>query len=236
MQSEGGKKQQQAKVMDLLPIAHQLGCTVAQLAIGETPPALGPAGRGWGDLHLLPRHPQTQDWLAPREDLILRDTQVWVLNGGCCRQLSFFSPLAPAWCLRSEGVSSVLLGVSSAEQLMEHLGALQVSWDSEAEPISVPFPRSQVLAVHPGMGLGGQPLQRPLPPQRTGPRATRRGLASQRCSPTPVSPPRTPLCPSSGSQHVPPPHCLPLQVLSQLTPQTVMEIDGLLGNKPHPKK
>ncbi|KAG8507076.1 Voltage-gated potassium channel subunit beta-3 [Galemys pyrenaicus] len=87
VQSEDGKKQQ-AKVMDLLPIAHQLGCTVAQLAI--------------------------------------------------------------AWCLRSEGVSSVLLGVSSAEQLIEHLGALQV--------------------------------------------------------------------------------------LSQLTPQTVMEIDGLLGNKPHCKK
>ncbi|XP_036197383.1 voltage-gated potassium channel subunit beta-3 isoform X3 [Myotis myotis] len=87
VQSEDGKKQQ-AKVMDLLPIAHQLGCTVAQLAI--------------------------------------------------------------AWCLRSEGVSSVLLGVSSAEQLIEHLGALQV--------------------------------------------------------------------------------------LSQLTSQTVMEIDGLLGNKPHSKK
>lgn len=87
VQSEDGKKQQ-AKVMDLLPIAHQLGCTVAQLAI--------------------------------------------------------------AWCLRSEGVSSVLLGVSSAEQLVEHLGALQV--------------------------------------------------------------------------------------LSQLTPQTVMEIDGLLGNKLHSKK
>ncbi|XP_024090120.3 voltage-gated potassium channel subunit beta-3 isoform X5 [Pongo abelii] len=87
VQSEDGKKQQ-AKVMDLLPVAQQLGCTVAQLAI--------------------------------------------------------------AWCLRSEGVSSVLLGVSSAEQLIEHLGALQV--------------------------------------------------------------------------------------LSQLTPQTVMEIDGLLGNKPHSKK
>ncbi|XP_034363115.1 voltage-gated potassium channel subunit beta-3 [Arvicanthis niloticus] len=87
VQSEEGKKQQ-ARVMDLLPIAHQLGCTVAQLAI--------------------------------------------------------------AWCLRSEGVSSVLLGVSSAEQLMEHLGSLQV--------------------------------------------------------------------------------------LSQLTPQTVMEIDALLGNKSHSKK
>ncbi|XP_032769685.1 voltage-gated potassium channel subunit beta-3 [Rattus rattus] len=87
VQSEDGKKQQ-ARVTDLLPIAHQLGCTVAQLAI--------------------------------------------------------------AWCLRSEGVSSVLLGVSSAEQLMEHLGSLQV--------------------------------------------------------------------------------------LGQLTPQTVMEIDALLGNKSHSKK
>lgn len=43
VQSEDGKKQQ-AKVMDLLPIAHQLGCTVAQLAIGEILPALDPAG------------------------------------------------------------------------------------------------------------------------------------------------------------------------------------------------
>ncbi|XP_053861300.1 voltage-gated potassium channel subunit beta-3 isoform X5 [Malaclemys terrapin pileata] len=33
--------------------------------------------------------------------------------------------LAIAWCLRSEGVSSVLLGVSSAEQLIENLGAIQ---------------------------------------------------------------------------------------------------------------
>ncbi|XP_051851722.1 voltage-gated potassium channel subunit beta-3 isoform X4 [Antechinus flavipes] len=63
VQSEDGKKQQ-VKVMDLLPIAHQLGCTVAQLSI--------------------------------------------------------------AWCLRSEAVSSVLLEVSNTEQLMENLGALQV--------------------------------------------------------------------------------------------------------------
>ncbi|XP_034797384.3 voltage-gated potassium channel subunit beta-3 isoform X4 [Pan paniscus] len=116
VQSEDGKKQQ-AKVMDLLPVAHQLGCTVAQLAIGRT--------------------------------LVVRDTsEIYVVT--VPHQSSFFPPLAPAWCLRSEGVSSVLLGVSSAEQLIEHLGALQV--------------------------------------------------------------------------------------LSQLTPQTVMEIDGLLGNKPHSKK
>lgn len=31
-----------------------------------------------------------------------------------------------AWCLRSEGVSSVLLGVSNTDQLIENLGALQV--------------------------------------------------------------------------------------------------------------
>uniref|UniRef100_A0A8D0HD74 Potassium voltage-gated channel subfamily A regulatory beta subunit 3 n=1 Tax=Sphenodon punctatus TaxID=8508 RepID=A0A8D0HD74_SPHPU len=34
--------------------------------------------------------------------------------------------LAIAWCLRSEGVSSVLLGVSSTEQLIENLGSIQV--------------------------------------------------------------------------------------------------------------
>ncbi|GLD72568.1 voltage-gated potassium channel subunit beta-3-like protein [Lates japonicus] len=31
-----------------------------------------------------------------------------------------------AWCLRSEGVSSVLLGVSNTEQLLENLGSLRV--------------------------------------------------------------------------------------------------------------
>ncbi|XP_054996173.1 voltage-gated potassium channel subunit beta-2 isoform X1 [Sorex araneus] len=34
--------------------------------------------------------------------------------------------LAIAWCLRNEGVSSVLLGASSADQLMENIGAIQV--------------------------------------------------------------------------------------------------------------
>ncbi|XP_056141005.1 voltage-gated potassium channel subunit beta-3 isoform X2 [Lampris incognitus] len=58
--------------------------------------------------------------------------------------------LAIAWCLRSEGVSSVLLGVSNADQLVENLGALRI--------------------------------------------------------------------------------------LSQMTPQTITEIDSLLGNKPHSKK
>uniref|UniRef100_A0A3P9K9P7 Voltage-gated potassium channel subunit beta-1 n=1 Tax=Oryzias latipes TaxID=8090 RepID=A0A3P9K9P7_ORYLA len=58
--------------------------------------------------------------------------------------------LAIAWCLRSEGVSSVLLGVSNTDQLIENLGALQI--------------------------------------------------------------------------------------LSQMTPQTITEIDALLGNKPHSKK
>lgn len=36
-------------------------------------------------------------------------------------------PPAPAWCLRNEGVSSVLLGASNADQLMENIGAIQVS-------------------------------------------------------------------------------------------------------------
>ncbi|XP_075062557.1 voltage-gated potassium channel subunit beta-3 isoform X2 [Mixophyes fleayi] len=36
------------------------------------------------------------------------------------------SQLAIAWCLRSEGVSSVLLGVSNCDQLLENLGSIQV--------------------------------------------------------------------------------------------------------------
>lgn len=59
VQSEDGKKQQ-AKVTDLLPIAHQLGCTVAQLAIGETLPALDPAGS-----LSPPKSYHTTDWFAP---------------------------------------------------------------------------------------------------------------------------------------------------------------------------
>ncbi|XP_066220900.1 voltage-gated potassium channel subunit beta-3 isoform X1 [Saccopteryx leptura] len=141
VQNEDGKKQH-AKVMDLLPIAQHLGCTVAQLAIGEARPAVDPAGAC-----LLLRH--CQAGLSLGRIFFLRDTST-VRTLTVTHQLSYFPPLAPAWCLRSEGVSSVLLGVSSSEQLIEHLGALQV--------------------------------------------------------------------------------------LSQLTPQTVMEIDGLLGNKPHSKK
>lgn len=61
VQSEDGKKQQ-AKVMDLLPIAHQLGCTVAQLAIGETLPTLDPA-----EALSLRRNSQTREWCVLRE-------------------------------------------------------------------------------------------------------------------------------------------------------------------------
>lgn len=37
----------------------------------------------------------------------------------------YWSPAA--WCLRNEGVSSVLLGASNTDQLMENIGAIQVS-------------------------------------------------------------------------------------------------------------
>lgn len=40
--------------------------------------------------------------------------------------IHWFSLFFSAWCLRSEGVSSVLLGVSTADQLLENLGALRV--------------------------------------------------------------------------------------------------------------
>uniref|UniRef100_A0A6Q2YQL4 NADP-dependent oxidoreductase domain-containing protein n=1 Tax=Esox lucius TaxID=8010 RepID=A0A6Q2YQL4_ESOLU len=41
--------------------------------------------------------------------------------------------LAIAWCLRSEGVSSVLLGVSNTDQLVENLGALRMTPQTVAE-------------------------------------------------------------------------------------------------------
>ncbi|XP_078525608.1 voltage-gated potassium channel subunit beta-3-like [Lissotriton helveticus] len=44
--------------------------------------------------------------------------------------------LAIAWCLRSEGVSSVLLGVSSPEQLLENLGSIQVLGQLTAQTIA----------------------------------------------------------------------------------------------------
>lgn len=147
VQSEDGKKQQ-AKVMDLLPIAHQLGCTVAQLAIGETLPVLDPAGS-----LSPPKSYQTTDWFVPGRSFFLRDpSEVWVFTVSHQFSLSF-SFSGPAWCLRSEGVSSVLLGVSSAEQLVEHLGALQVSEGLRARAHLCPFPSSQDLDVQPRMGL-----------------------------------------------------------------------------------
>lgn len=43
-------------------------------------------------------------------------------------------PLFAAWCLRNEGVSSVLLGSSNPEQLIENLGAIQASARGGAVP------------------------------------------------------------------------------------------------------
>uniref|UniRef100_A0A3B4Z8R1 Voltage-gated potassium channel subunit beta-1 n=1 Tax=Stegastes partitus TaxID=144197 RepID=A0A3B4Z8R1_9TELE len=48
--------------------------------------------------------------------------------------------LAIAWCLRSEGVSSVLLGVSNTDQLLENLGALRVKFCSFFSPTSIFLP------------------------------------------------------------------------------------------------
>ncbi|KAJ8266200.1 hypothetical protein GJAV_G00127630 [Gymnothorax javanicus] len=44
--------------------------------------------------------------------------------------------LAIAWCLRSEGVSSVLLGVSNTDQLLENLGALRVLTQLSPQSVS----------------------------------------------------------------------------------------------------
>ncbi|ERE69400.1 voltage-gated potassium channel subunit beta-3-like protein [Cricetulus griseus] len=161
VQSEDGKKQQ-ARVMDLLPIAHQLDCTVAQLAI--------------------------------------------------------------AWCLRSEGVSSVLLGVSSAEQLLEHLGSLEVSWRFRNRILFSPLMQESKTYCNPEWTemTTKLPLQRKV--QRDRAKQLRIFLIGYHCGPSSVS-----------QQKLSSPLSI-LKVLSQLTPQTVMEIDALLGNKSHSKK
>lgn len=48
--------------------------------------------------------------------------------------------LPTAWCLRNEGVSSVLLGASNAEQLMENIGAIQVRFGTLLGGSGIPQP------------------------------------------------------------------------------------------------
>ena len=95
VQSEDGKKQQ-AKVMDLLPIAHQLGCTVAQLAIGETLPALDPA-EALSPPETLPNRRLVCLWGGP-------SSSETPLKSVCC----FFFP-----SLAQRGVSAVRVSAQS---------------------------------------------------------------------------------------------------------------------------
>ncbi|EPY86054.1 voltage-gated potassium channel subunit beta-2 isoform 8 [Camelus ferus] len=55
-----------------------------------------------------------------RQQAKLKELQAIAERLGCT-----LPQLAIAWCLRNEGVSSVLLGASSADQLMENIGAIQ---------------------------------------------------------------------------------------------------------------
>lgn len=72
---------------------------------------------------------------------------------------------ATAWCLRNEGVSSVLLGASNADQLMENIGAIQVSVRGLAgqsahpslSPVQCILPGSSCM---PGSVLGTQDASR----------------------------------------------------------------------------
>uniref|UniRef100_A0A8I3X4H0 Voltage-gated potassium channel subunit beta-2 n=5 Tax=Simiiformes TaxID=314293 RepID=A0A8I3X4H0_CALJA len=57
-----------------------------------------------------------------RQQAKLKELQALAERLGCT-----LPQLAIAWCLRNEGVSSVLLGASNADQLMENIGAIQVS-------------------------------------------------------------------------------------------------------------
>uniref|UniRef100_A0A3B3CRT3 Voltage-gated potassium channel subunit beta-1 n=1 Tax=Oryzias melastigma TaxID=30732 RepID=A0A3B3CRT3_ORYME len=56
-----------------------------------------------------------------RQQLKLKDLEAVAERLGCT-----LPQLAIAWCLRNEGVNSVLLGASRPEQLLENIGAIQV--------------------------------------------------------------------------------------------------------------
>ncbi|NXA40251.1 KCAB2 protein, partial [Eudromia elegans] len=78
---------------------------------------------------LTPLAPQGYQWLKDkilseegrRQQAKLKELQAIAERLGCT-----LPQLAIAWCLRNEGVSSVLLGASNADQLMENIGAIQV--------------------------------------------------------------------------------------------------------------
>ncbi|XP_066526804.1 voltage-gated potassium channel subunit beta-2-like [Hoplias malabaricus] len=56
-----------------------------------------------------------------RQMMKIKETQTLAQKLGCSA-----AQLAIAWCMRSEGVSSILIGVSTTQQLLENLGALKV--------------------------------------------------------------------------------------------------------------
>lgn len=61
----------------------------------------------------------------------------------------YWSPAA--WCLRNEGVSSVLLGASNTDQLMENIGAIQVSVFVHTHVLVSPQSKSEASFVRPDL-------------------------------------------------------------------------------------
>ncbi|KFM04057.1 Voltage-gated potassium channel subunit beta-2 [Aptenodytes forsteri] len=115
-----------------------LGLAPACMAQGRLPPEIPRAprmgsgvpslswvsvhGRCFGSLPLQRCQAQHQCWYRAGHGARARGGNT---GGGWPRSGSALPP-APAWCLRNEGVSSVLLGASNADQLMENIGAIQV--------------------------------------------------------------------------------------------------------------
>ncbi|MFT7804504.1 voltage-gated potassium channel subunit beta-2 isoform X1 [Arapaima gigas] len=87
--------------------------------IGETVPPGGHTGYSNGGYQWLKDKVLSEE--GRRQQAKLKELQAIAERLGCT-----LPQLAIAWCLRNEGVSSVLLGTSSTEQLMENIGAIQV--------------------------------------------------------------------------------------------------------------
>ncbi|KAA0707516.1 Voltage-gated potassium channel subunit beta-2 [Triplophysa tibetana] len=119
--SEEGRRQQ-AKLKELQAIAERLGCTLPQLAIGFQSPQSFRADCVTAVL----RGPCVEDGSGRHDSsVLLQITFVFRTNKSTDLILSAGAG-NHAWCLRNEGVSSVLLGASNTDQLMENIGAIQV--------------------------------------------------------------------------------------------------------------
>ena len=124
--SEEGHRQQ-VKLKELRAVAERLGCTLPQLAIGKTTVTC------WSCFAFIIPYCTVGIVLALLKLFVTAKFDPFSRTPSfTCSVMELLSPVLPvlklptAWCLRNEGVNSVLLGASTTDQLMENIRAIQV--------------------------------------------------------------------------------------------------------------